>query len=215
MNPSESKSSDDPQKGLEIALFERTVDWLRWLNQHHAVSDGIWLRLAKKASSLKSVTYDEALEGALCYGWIDGQKKAFDADSWIQRFTPRRKRSIWSKINREKALRLIKDGKMQPSGFAEIERAKADERWGTAYDSMKNASVPDDLQLALSANPQASEFFATLNNNNRYAILFRIQTAKKAETRARRIEQFISMLQNHETIYPQSINAARDMGDEQ
>ena len=173
-----------------------------WLADHHASSRGIWLRLAKKASGVASITYPEAIEVALVWGWIDGQKQRGDEASWLQKFTPRGARSVWSKINREKALTLIEAGAMQPAGLAEVERAKQDGRWDAAYDSQSNATVPEDFQAALDANPQAKAFFATLNSVNRYAILFRIQTAKKAETRLKRIEQFIGMLERNEKLYP-------------
>lgn len=187
---------------VEIRLFESDEEWAKWLDQHHGESSGLWLRLAKKNAPIHSVTYPQALETALCYGWIDGQKKSYDEQSWLQKFTPRRPKSIWSKINREKVLALIESGRMKPAGLKEIERAQADGRWEAAYDSATTAQVPDDLQEALNKNPAAKEFFATLKSSNRYAILFRIQTAKKAETRAKRIEQFIAMLEKGETVYP-------------
>ena len=187
---------------LEILFFESPADWLAWLEENHASACGVWLRLAKKASSLFSVTYAEGVEGALCYGWIDGQSKKYDADSWLQKFTPRAKRSLWSKINRDKALQLIQDGAMQPAGLREVERAREDGRWDAAYDSPSQAPVPLDLQARLDASPAASECFALLSSQNRYAILFRLQTAKRPETRARRIEQFIAMLEQGEKLYP-------------
>src|SRR5262249_39116343 len=153
-------------------------------------------------SGTASVTYEQALQVALCYGWIDGQKKRYDESSWLQKFTPRGAKSIWSKINREKVERLIARGAMQDAGLAAVEQAKRDGRWEAAYDSQSSASVPDDFQAALDQHVAAKAFFATLNTRNRYAILFRIQTAKKAETRAKRIEQFIRMLANHEMLYP-------------
>ena len=143
-----------------------------------------------------------SVEVALCYGWIDGQSKGNNATSWLQKFTPRRKRSIWSKINREKAERLISEGRVQPAGLAEVDRAKQDGRWEAAYDSPRVATVPADFQTALKNRPQASAFFGTLNSQNRFAILFRLQTAKNSGTRARRIEQFIRMLENHERPHP-------------
>ncbi len=185
-------------------LFASQKDWAKWLDKNHANSSGVWVRLAKKASELKSVNYAEALEVALCYGWIDGQKKSYDADSSLQKFTPRRPKSIWSKINRGKAEVLIKAGKMKPAGLQAIEKAKQDGRWDAAYDSQSKATVPEDFQVELDKNKKAKEFFATLKSVNRYAILFRIQTAKKAETRAKRIQQFIEMLERNETIHPQS-----------
>lgn len=170
--------------------------------KHGASSGGVWLQLAKKGAPLTSVSYAEALEVALCHGWIDGQKKSYDADSWLQKFTPRGARSIWSKINREKALGLIESGRMQAAGLAQIERAKADGRWEDAYEPASTATVPEDLQAELDRNPAAKAFFETLKGSNRYAILFRVQTAKKPDTRARRIAQFVAMLEKGETLHP-------------
>jgi uncharacterized protein YdeI (YjbR/CyaY-like superfamily) len=182
--------------------FQDPRAWAAWLAKNYGKSAGVWLRMAKKASGLKSVTHSEALEVALCYGWIDGQAKSGDENTWVQKFTPRGKKSIWSKINCAKALALIEAGKMKPAGLAEIERAKEDGRWDRAYDSPRAASVPEDLQAALDGNARATAFFATLNGQNRYAVLFRIQTAKKAETRARRIQQFVEMLARGEKLHP-------------
>lgn len=194
---------DSPNtKDLPILLFERQQDWQAWLDEHHTTSSGLWLRLAKKAADLQSLSYAEALEVALCYGWIDGQKKGYDESSWLQKFTPRGPKSIWSKINREKAQQLIASGTMRPAGLRAIERAKEDGRWDAAYASQRNADVPADFQAALDSSPEARTFFATLNSANRYAMLFRIQTAQKPETRAKRIEQFIRMLERHEKLYP-------------
>jgi uncharacterized protein YdeI (YjbR/CyaY-like superfamily) len=176
--------------------------WADWLETQSADSMGVWLKLAKAGSGVQSVTYAEALEVALCYGWIDGQKKALDERFWLQKFTPRRTKSIWSKINREKAEALIGSGRMKPSGLKEIERARQDGRWQAAYDSQSNASIPEDFQAELDKNPAAQAFFLTLNSVNRYAILFRLQTAKKAETRARRIREFVGMLERGEKLYP-------------
>ena len=181
--------------------FQDPRAWAAWLAKNYGKSAGVWLRMAKKASGLKSVTHSEALEVALCYGWIDGQAKSGDENTWVQKFTPRGKKSIWSKINCAKALALIEAGKMKPAGLAEIERAKEDGRWDRAYDSPRAASVPEDLQAALDGNARATAFFATLNGQNRYAVLFRIQTAKKAETRARRIQQFVAMLARGEKLH--------------
>ena len=169
---------------------------------HHAASPGVLLLIAKKGSTRPTVSYAEALEVALCYGWIDGQKQRHDDSAWLQRFTPRAPRSVWSKLNREKAEALITSDEMRPPGLAEVERAKADGRWADAYDSQRTAVVPDDLQAALEAHPEAKSFFATLNSANRYAIVWRLQTAKKAETRARRLRQFIEMLERHEKLHP-------------
>lgn len=186
---------------LPVRLFKDAAAWEAWLARHHAQSAGLWLRIAKAASKTSSVSYAEALDVALCYGWIDGQKKGCDDATWLQKFTPRGKRSIWSKINREKVQRLIDTGRMQPAGLEAVERAKANGQWEAAYDSHRTAGVPDDLQRALDARPKAKAFFATISSANRYAILFRIQTVKRAETRARKIEQFVGMLERHEVIH--------------
>lgn len=194
-----------PQKSgndLPIILFKNPQTWATWLDENQATSPGVWLQIAKKGAGYPSVSYAEALEVALCYGWIDGQKQSFDEAAWLQKFTPRGPKSIWSKINCEKVEALIQSGKMQPAGLAAIERAKQNGQWDAAYDSHSKATVPDDFQAALDQNAEAKAFFATLNSNNRYAILFRIQTAKKAETRAKRIEQFVQMLERHEKTYP-------------
>lgn len=178
------------------------ASWARWLKRHHASAAGVWLRIAKKDSGIASIDYPAALEEALCWGWIDGQRKSEDAQYFLQRFTPRTKRSIWSRINRAKVLKLIDEGRMQPAGHAEIERAKADGRWDAAYEGVSAATVPPDLQAALDANKKAAKFFATLDSRNRFAVLFRTQGAKKPETRARRIAQFVEMLAKGEKIHP-------------
>jgi uncharacterized protein YdeI (YjbR/CyaY-like superfamily) len=196
------KSKRNTAGDIPVLLFKRAKDWSSWLDKNYATSSGVWLRLAKKESDLMSTSYAEAIEVALCYGWIDGQKKSYDEQSWLQKFTPRGAKSIWSKINREKAEKLIESGQIKPAGLQAIERAKQDGRWDAAYDSQSSAKVPSDLQAELDRHPKAKAFFATLNSVNRYAILFRIQTARKAETRARRIQQFIQMLERNETIYP-------------
>lgn len=182
--------------------FLAADEWENWLTQNGDTSTGIWLRLAKKGAAQPTLTYEQALESALCHGWIDGQKQTESEEYWLQRFTRRSAKSIWSKINRDRAEALIAAGRMRPSGMREIERAKADGRWKAAYTSAGNSAVPDDLQSALDANPKASAFFATLNSRNRYAILFRIQNAKKPATRARKIDEFIAMLDRGETIHP-------------
>ena len=187
---------------LPIRQFKHQKDWAAWLDKNHATSSGVWLQLARKASGLKSVSYEEALEVALCYGWIDGQKNSRDEASWLQKFSPRGPRSIWSKVNRAKAEELIKSGRMKPAGLAAIERARQTGQWAAAYDSHRTATVPDDFQAELDQNAEARAFFKTLDSANRYAILFRLQTARKPETRARRIKQFIQMLENHEKIHP-------------
>jgi uncharacterized protein YdeI (YjbR/CyaY-like superfamily) len=177
-------------------------EWENWLTQNGGTSPGIWLRLAKKGAAQRTLTYEQALEGALCHGWIDGQKRAESDEYWLQRFTRRSAKSLWSRLNRERAEALIAAGRMRPSGMREIEQAMEDGRWEAAYTSASNSVMPDDLQAALDANPKASAFFATLNGRNRYAILFRVQNAKKPATRARKIEEFIRMLNRGETIHP-------------
>jgi uncharacterized protein YdeI (YjbR/CyaY-like superfamily) len=183
-------------------LFKDQKQWQTWLAKNHKTSPGLWVKFAKKDSGLHSATHKEVLEIALCYGWIDGQKRSDTAATWLQKFVPRGKRSIWSKINREAALALIDCGRMKPAGLAEIERAKQDGRWAAAYEGQKKAAVPADLQAALDRNPRAKAFFATLDSKNRYAVLFRIHTAKKAETRTRRIETFVGMLARGEKLHP-------------
>ncbi len=185
-----------------ILSFENQQQWEAWLAEHHAESKGIWLKIGKKDSAIATVSYAEALESALCYGWIDGQKAACDQQYWLQKFTPRGPKSIWSQINCDKARTLLADGRMQPAGMHQIEQAQADGRWQAAYASQRSITVPADFQTELDKHPEAREFFSTLNSQNRYAMLFRIQTAKKPETRSARIEKFIAMLSNHQTIYP-------------
>jgi len=192
-----------PTPEREIVFCESADAWGRWLEEQHAVSDGVRLAIAKKGGAQPSVSYAEAVEIALCYGWIDGQVGRLNDDHYLQLFTPRRARSIWSKINRDKALRLIEDGRMHPAGLREVERAQADGRWDAAYASHSTAEVPDDLASALAASPAASAFFATLTSQNRYAILFRIGNVKRAETRARKIAEYVAMLERGETLYPQ------------
>jgi uncharacterized protein YdeI (YjbR/CyaY-like superfamily) len=187
---------------LEIATFADARALAQWLKQHHASSTGVWLKLAKKSAGTPSVKYAEAVELALTWGWIDGQKRALDGDWWLQKLMPRTKRSIWSRMNCDKAEALIAAGKMKPSGRAEVERAKADGRWARAYDSPRTSAMPEDLARALAANKRAAAFFETIDAANRYAILWRVQTAKKAETRARRIEASVAMLARHETLHP-------------
>lgn len=185
-----------------ILVFKSPKDWELWLEKNHAASDGVWLRIARKGAGISSVMHPEALDVALCYGWIDGQSKSEDDQFWLRKFTPRGKKSIWSKVNRLKVKELIAAGRMRPAGLLEIERAKQDGRWEAAYDSPKSAAVPEDFQKALNKNAKAKAFFETLNGANRYAFLFRIQTAKRPETRAARIEKFVQMLKNGEVFYP-------------
>jgi uncharacterized protein YdeI (YjbR/CyaY-like superfamily) len=184
-----------------VLSFASKSAWATWLKNNHAKSPGVWVRLAKKGSGLKSVTRDDALDLALCYGWIDGQGRSDGEQYWLQKFTPRTKRSIWSKRNREKVQALIAGGEMQLSGHAEIERAKSDGRWERAYDSPSTMTIPEDLAAAFERNKRAKAFFETLDSRNRYAVLFRIATAKKTETRARRIEQFVAMLSRNEKLH--------------
>lgn len=178
--------------------------WRAWLRKHHADPDGVWLVLAKKGvTDPTSLTYDEALEEAICHGWIDGQRRSRDDATFHQRFTPRRARSPWSKRNVERVERLVAEGRMQPSGIAEVQRAKDDGRWDAAYEGQATMAVPDDLAAALAAEPAAAAMFGELTSQNRYAVLYRIDSAKRPETRAKRIEQFVAMLARGETIYPQ------------
>ncbi|HVZ24048.1 MAG TPA: YdeI/OmpD-associated family protein [Vicinamibacterales bacterium] len=187
---------------LPTLSFASSRAFSDWLADHHDSSRGIWLRLGRKASGSVSIAYAEAVDVALAWGWIDGQKQRGDDASWLQKFTPRGTRSVWSKINREKALALIEAGAMQPAGLAEVERAKRDGRWDLAYDPASRATVPDDLQTALAKNARAAAFFVTLNARNRYAVLWRVQTAKKAETRQKRIAGLVAMLARGEKVHP-------------
>ena len=185
-----------------ILPFATQRKFAAWLAKHHASSSGVWIKIAKAASGIPSIKYAEAVETALCWGWIDSQTKGIDQNWYVQRFTPRGKRSPWSKINCAKAEALIAAGKMKPAGLAEIERAKKDGRWARAYDSPARATVPADLAAALAGNRRASDFFDQLDAQNRYAILHRVQTATKPETRARRIGDFVRMLAGKEKLYP-------------
>lgn len=187
---------------LPTLPFDSQQSWEVWLKDNHAMSKGVWLKFAKKEAGIASVSYAEALDVALCYGWIDGQKAAFDDRFWLQKFTPRGPKSGWSKINCGKADALIAAGRMQPAGLRQVELAKADGRWEAAYESQRTISVPDDFQRELDQHPQAQAFFSTLNSVNRYAILYRLQTARRPETRAARIQKFIDMLSRGEKIYP-------------
>lgn len=191
-----------PAKKLPVQLFASQAAWEQWLERNHDASPGLWIRFAKKHTGIASVTYAEALDVALCFGWIDGQVKRMNDQHFLQRFTPRARGSKWSKINCGKAARLMEAGRMRPAGLRQIEAAKADGRWAAAYDSSRTAAVPDDLRLALDANAPASRFFATLDSRNRYAILYRIQNAKRTETRARRIAAFVEMLARGERVHP-------------
>jgi uncharacterized protein YdeI (YjbR/CyaY-like superfamily) len=187
---------------LPTLTFASQADWESWLDAQHADARGVWIKMAKKATGIPSVTHAEALESALCYGWIDGQRASLDETHFLQKFTPRRPKSSWSRVNVEKVTALTAAGRMRPAGLREVERAKADGRWDAAYDPQSAISVPDDLQRELDANPDARAFFATLDSRNRYAVLYRIQTAKKAETRAARIQKFVAMLADGQKTYP-------------
>jgi uncharacterized protein YdeI (YjbR/CyaY-like superfamily) len=189
-------SGDPPQ-----IAFASAAEWEAWLEEHHAASDGVAVKIAKKGSGIASVAYPEVLDIALCFGWIDGRRNALDDRFFLQRFGPRRARSRWSQINREKAEALIEQGRMRPAGLAEVERAKADGRWDAAYAGQRAMGIPDDLQRELDARPQAAAFFAGLSSQNRYSILYRLQDAKRPETRARRLAKFVAMLEAGETIY--------------
>ena len=199
-----------PRDDLPVLGFDDAEAWESWLAGQHATSPGVWLKIARKkpgpgpAASGPGVSYPDALAVALCYGWIDGQKARLDDDHWLQRFTPRKPGSRWSKINTEKAAELIDAGRMQPAGLREVERARADGRWDAAYAGQRTMGVPPDLERALAGNDAARAFFATLSGANRYSILYRIADTKRPQTRARRIEKYVAMLAAHETIYPQT-----------
>jgi uncharacterized protein YdeI (YjbR/CyaY-like superfamily) len=191
-----------PSDPLPVMSFESTDAWDAWLAAHHADSPGLWLKIAKKGAAGRTISYSEALDVALCHGWIDGQKGRYDDDYWLQRFTPRKPSSKWSKINTERVAALTASGRMRPAGLREVERAQADGRWEQAYESQSRVTVPQDLARALAANERAREFFATLDSANRYAILYRIGAAKKPETRAKRIDTYVAMLSEHKKIHP-------------
>jgi uncharacterized protein YdeI (YjbR/CyaY-like superfamily) len=182
--------------------FASAADWEQWLEHNHAASEGLWIRMAKRDAGIDSVRYPEVLDSAICFGWIDGRREALDERYFLQRFTPRRPRSRWSRINRDRAERLIADDRMRPGGLAEVERAQTDGRWEAAYEGQRSISIPDDLQGELDARPKARAFFAELNSQNRYAILYRLQDAKKPETRAQRLAKFVAMLEAGERIHP-------------
>jgi len=186
---------------LPVLLFAGPAELDAWLEGNHESAEGVWLKIAKKGAPEPSVTYVEALDVALCFGWIDSQKRGLDETHFLQRFTPRRPRGRWSKINREKAEALIEAEKMRPAGLVQVEAAKADGRWEAAYEGQGSAKVPPDLQRDLDANPAAADFFATLDGANRYAILYRLDEAKKPETRQRRLRKFVAMLERGEKIH--------------
>ena len=192
------KTQDEP----ETLTFATQDAWRKWLRENQTLEAGVWLRMYKKGSGIESINYAEALDEALCVGWIDGQKRSFDEMSWVQRFVPRRTRSTWSKVNRQHVQRLIDEGRMQEAGLREVEKAKADGRWEAAYDSASTSVPPDDFLQALAQNAAAREFFERLDRQNVYAILYRIQTAKKPETRERRIATLVEMLAKGEKLHP-------------
>ena len=186
---------------FEVIAFKNPEDWNGWLSEHHSISNGIWIRLFKKDSGMKSLTHDGALDEALCYGWIDGQAKKYDEKSWIQKFTPRRAGSIWSKRNINRVEALIKAGRMKASGLEEINEAKKDGRWEKAYDSPSNMKIPGDFLKELSKDKKALKFFESLNKTNKYTIVWRLQTAKKPETRSNRMNKILDMLSKGEKFY--------------
>lgn len=186
---------------LPVHPFPSQADLLGWLAEHGATSQGIRVKFAKKHTGIPTVSKAEAIDAALCHGWIDGQLQPLDADFWLVRFTPRRPRSVWSEKNRERALELIAEGRMTPAGLAEVERARVDGRWDRAYPRQSTATVPADLQAALDADPEAAAFFATVSAANRFAVLYRVNDAKRPDTRACRIAQLVAMLARGETIH--------------
>jgi uncharacterized protein YdeI (YjbR/CyaY-like superfamily) len=187
---------------VDVRTFGSAADWSAWLDAEHATSRGCWLKISRKGSMHPTVSYAEALEVALCFGWIDGQKRPLDEDHWLQRFTPRRPGSRWSKINAAKADALEAAGRMRPAGQREVDAARADGRWDGAYEGQRASTVPDDLRQALDANPAAAAFFGSISSVNRYAIVYRIGTVKRPETRARKIAQYVQMLAERKTIHP-------------
>lgn len=192
----------DPKPDDPILPFATSADFERWLAKHHGKAAVVWIKYAKKGSGEPSITATEAVDVALCHGWIDGQAKSLDERYYLQRFTPRRAASNWSKINRDRVARLIEDGRMRPAGLAEVDRAKADGRWDAAYDSPRTAVVPDDLARALERRPTAKAAFAKLDAASRYAMLYRLQIARQPQTRARRVETFVAMLEASEEQRP-------------
>jgi uncharacterized protein YdeI (YjbR/CyaY-like superfamily) len=189
--------------GLPVLAFASEVQWRAWLEQNHTSADGVWVSIAKKGTGLDSVRYPEVLEHAICFGWIDGRRRSLDEQRFLQRFTPRRARSPWSKINREKAERLAQEGLMAPAGLEEVRRAQDDGRWERAYASQRTAEVPEDLQRELDARPAAAAAFSGLSSQNRYSILYRLDQARRPETRARRLAEYVRMLEAGETHHPQ------------
>ncbi|GGW70699.1 hypothetical protein GCM10010503_54980 [Streptomyces lucensis JCM 4490] len=195
--PEGAQNAADP-----VLSFATQDAWEKWLEEHHEGVTGVWLRIPRSGSGLEGVGYAQALESALCYGWIDGQKRKLDERHWLQRFTPRRRGSRWSQVNRHKATELIERGRMRPAGLREVEQARADGRWEAAYPAQSRATVPDDLRAALDAVPAARDFFATLDSRNRFAVLHRIADARTAKTRAARVEKYVAMLAEGKKIHP-------------
>ncbi len=189
-------------ESMQILHFKTSVDFRRWLVKNHVKSEGLWLRISKKDAEEKSLTYAEALDQALCYGWIDGQKKPFDELSWLQKFTPRRSKSGWSKLNTQHVERLTKAGAMTPAGLKAVEAAKVDGRWEAAYASPKNASPPEDFLKELAKNKKAKAFFETLNKANVYSIVYRLHTAKKPESREKRMKTILAMMEQGRAFHP-------------
>ena len=188
--------------GLPVMLFDSPQAWEQWLTEGQGQPRGVWLKIAKKGAAVVSVSYADALDAALCHGWIDGQKKSYDDTFWLQKFTPRRPTSVWSRVNTAKVEQLIASGRMRPAGQREVDAARADGRWDAAYQSQSALTIPDDLRVALDARPAARAFFDTLNKVNRYAICHRIETARKPDTRRARIDKFIAMLEANEKLHP-------------
>lgn len=200
-SPAKKTSKSTRMDSDPVHDFVNQKAWEKWLAENHRASSGIWMRLSKKASGIPSITYAEAVESALCYGWIDGLKRPHSDTAWLQRFTPRRSRSMWSQINREKALALIEGKRMKAAGLEEVERAKEDGRWESAYGSPSALKTDPDFRKALNKSPRAKKFFKTISAANRYAILWRIQTAKRPETRERRIKEYVARLEKGETLH--------------
>lgn len=192
-----SSTSDVP-----IVSFESPEAWEQWLAENHESSSGIWMRISKKSSAIRTITYDEALDAALCYGWIDGRKRALDDESWLQKFTPRGQRGVWSRVNTQHAERLIAAGRMKPAGLAQVGAAKRDGRWERAYAPPSAAEIPEDFLVELNKRPKARAFFATLNKRNTFPIYYRLDSAKKPETRERRMNEILAMLDRGEKFYP-------------
>jgi uncharacterized protein YdeI (YjbR/CyaY-like superfamily) len=202
MMDDQASQSQSKRGELPVLTFDTQEAWRAWLEAHHDSSSGVWLRIAKRGAAEATVSYEDAVTVGLCFGWIDGQKRKLDEVAWLQKFTPRGPRSLWSRRNREKAEGLMRSGAMRPAGLREVERARADGRWEAAYDSPRTAEVPDDLQAELDSHPTAKAFFEDLDAANRYAILWRLQTARKPQTRERRLSEFIEMLERREKLHP-------------